>query len=90
MLSRPNPPDLPDPPNPQAGTKSVAKEELAAQLAVWHDAGMDAHIPQAMHDVYALLAGGVGGWSNMLLLAGCWKMPDGPACAADGRSGAAV
>jgi len=39
----------------------VGKAELAAQLEVWREAGMDAHIAPAMHDVYALLAGNVDG-----------------------------
>jgi hypothetical protein len=51
----------------QAGTKSVGKAQLAAQLEVWRGAGMDAYVAPAMHDVYALLAGDVDGVTPQLM-----------------------
>ena len=37
----------------------MGKAQLAGQLEVWREAGMDVHVPPAMRDVYALLAGDV-------------------------------
>lgn len=40
-----------------AGSSGAAKQQIAAQLAVWRDAGFEAHIDPTLRQVYQLLAG---------------------------------